>query len=224
MAAIDRIRQYHPRASALRSDSAQALLTDEYLSWGRVHRHRQHVITLRDRAELSDIVASNQGRLMLGYGLGRSYGDSCLNQGGVLIDMSNLNRIIEFDSESGDITCEAGATLAQILACVTKPNEEGSAWFLPVSPGTRFVTVGGAIANDVHGKNHHLFGTFGRHVRSLELLRSDGSVRVCSPEQNVALFRATIGGLGLTGLILSATVRLRRASSLMLEVEKIRFD
>jgi FAD/FMN-containing dehydrogenase len=224
MAAIDRIRQYHPRASALRQDSTQALLTDEYLSWGRVHRHRQHLITLRDRAELSDIVTSHRGRPLLGYGLGRSYGDSCLNQDGVLIDMSNLNRIIEFDSESGDITCEAGVTLAQILACVAEPSEDGSAWFLPVSPGTRFVTVAGAIANDVHGKNHHLFGTFGRHVSSLELLRSDGTVQVCSPEQNAELFRATIAGLGLTGLILSATLRLRRASSLMLEVEKIRFD
>ena len=224
MAAIDRIRQYHPRASAFRSDPAQALLTEECLSWGRVHRHRQHLITLRDRAELSHVISSHHGRPMLGYGLGRSYGDSCLNQDGVLIDMSSLNKIIEFDGESGDITCEAGVTLAQILAHVAKPREDGSAWFLPISPGTRFVTVGGAIANDVHGKNHHLFGTFGRHVRGLELLRSDGSVQVCSPEHNVELFRATIGGLGLTGLILSATLRLRRASSLMLEVEKIRFD
>jgi FAD/FMN-containing dehydrogenase len=223
MVAIDQIRQYHP-TSTLRSASTQALLTDQHLSWGRVQRQRHYLVPLRDKAELPAVIACYGGRPILGYGLGRSYGDSCLNQDGVLIDMSNLNKIIEFDSGSGDITCEAGVTLAQILADVAKPREDGSAWFLPVSPGTRFVTVGGAIANDVHGKNHHLFGTFGCHVRSLELLRSDGSVRVCSPEQNVELFRATIGGLGLTGLILSAILRLRPASSLMLEVEKIRFD
>src|SRR5262249_23147013 len=87
-----------------------------------------------------------------------------------------------------------------------------------------FVTIGGAIANDVHGKNHHFFGTIGQHVRSLELLRSDGSVQICSPEINAPLFRSTIGGLGLTGLILSATIRLRRVPSLMLDVERIRFE
>jgi FAD/FMN-containing dehydrogenase len=115
-------------------------------------------------------------------------------------------------------------TLAEILARFAQPSSDGSAWFPPVSPGTRFVTIGGVIANDVHGKNHHFSGTIGRHVRSLELLRSDGSVHVCSPERNAELFRSTIGGLGLTGLILSATIRLRRVPSLVLDVERIRFD
>jgi FAD/FMN-containing dehydrogenase len=147
-----------------------------------------------------------------------------LNADGILIRMSQLNRILAFDNQTGDLTCESGTTLADILARFTQPAPDGSAWFLPVSPGTRFVTLGGAIANDVHGKNHHSFGTIGRHVRSLELMRSDGSVHLCSPEHNATLFKSTIGGLGLTGLILSATIRLRRVSSLVLDVERIRFD
>jgi FAD/FMN-containing dehydrogenase len=202
----------------------QALPTDQYLSWGRVHRFRHYTIMPTDRSTVAAILDSHRSRPLLGYGLGRSYGDSCLNEDGVLIDMSGLNRVIDFDRRTGELTCEAGVTLAEILARFVEPGPDGSAWFPPVSPGTRFVTIGGAIANDVHGKNHHFFGTFGRHVRSIELLRSDGSMHVCTPQRNAELFRATIGGLGLTGLILSATLQLRRVSSLVLEVEQIRFD
>ena len=192
----------------------RALPSDDCLSWGRVHRFRHYVVKPTGREALTGILEANRDRPLLGYGLGRSYGDSCLNQDGVLIQMSGLNRILSFDSETGDLTCEAGVTIALILTRFAKPSSDGSAWFPPVSPGTRFVTVGGAIANDVHGKNHHSFGTIGRHVRSLELLRSDGSIHVCSRERNTALFTTTIGGLGLTGLILSATIRLRRGRAL----------
>ena len=201
-----------------------AQLSHDCLSWGRVHRFGHYVVKPVDREALHAVLTGNRGRPVLGYGLGRSYGDSCLNQDGVLIQMSNLNRILDFDEETGDVTCEAGVSLAQILARFARPDSEGRAWFPPVSPGTRFVTIGGAIANDVHGKNHHFFGTIGRHIRSLELLRSDGSVQRCSPEADAPLFRSTIGGLGLTGLILSATIRLRRVASLMLDVERIRFE
>jgi FAD/FMN-containing dehydrogenase len=97
-------------------------------------------------------------------------------------------------------------------------------WFLPVTPGTRFVTVAGAIANDVHGKNHHRAGTFGAHVLAFELLRSDGSRRLCTPERDAPLFRATIGGLGLTGLITWATIRLRRIEHPYIATETIRYD
>jgi FAD/FMN-containing dehydrogenase len=200
------------------------LPSDDCLSWGRVHRFRHHLVKPMDRSALPGIFAANRGRPFLGYGFGRSYGDSCLNQDGVLVQMAGLNRILRFDDQTGDLTCEAGASLAEILARFARPSSDGSAWFPPVSPGTRFVTIGGAIANDVHGKNHHFFGTIGRHVRNLELLRSDGSVQICSPELNVPLFKSTIGGLGLTGLILSATIRLRRVPSLMLDVERIRFE
>lgn len=141
----------------------------------------------------------------LAYGMGRSYGDSCLNAGGTLLTVRSLDRFAALDVDEGVLSCEAGVTLSEILEVIVPRG-----FFLEVVPGTRYVTVGGAIANDVHGKNHHRAGTFGRHVVSLELLRSDGARIVCSREQRPELFAATIGGLGLTGLILSATLRLRR--------------
>jgi FAD/FMN-containing dehydrogenase len=144
------------------------------------------------------------GGSLLPFGNGRSYGDSCLNDGGSLIDARPLDRFVSFDAQSGLLHCEAGVLLSEILA-LTVPR----GWFLPVTPGTQFVTLGGAIANDVHGKNHHRAGSFGNHVESLELLRSDGSRRHCSPGQNEGLFGATIGGLGLTGLITRAGIRLK---------------
>jgi len=113
-----------------------------------------------------------------------------------LLRTRRLNRFIRFDPASGVLACEAGVLLAEILQLAIPRG-----WFLPVTPGTRYVTVGGAIANDVHGKNHHVAGTFGRHVCGFELLRSDGSRRHCSWDENPEWFSATIGGLGLTGLI-----------------------
>jgi FAD/FMN-containing dehydrogenase len=141
----------------------------------------------------------------LAYGMGRSYGDSCLNGGGTLLTVRSLDRFIALDETQGLLTCEAGVTLGEVLDLIVPRG-----FFLHVVPGTKLVTVGGAIANDVHGKNHHRAGTFGAHVDSLELLRSDGSRRICSPGENAELFAATVGGLGLTGLILSATLRLHR--------------
>lgn len=156
---------------------------------------------------------------LLPRGLGRSYGDSCLNEGGTLVDCSRLDRFIAFDAREGVLECEAGATLGDILRFALPRG-----FFLPVVPGTQFVTVGGAIANDVHGKNHHQAGTFGRHVRGFTLLRSDGSTHACSPQESEQLFRATIGGLGLTGLVSRAALRLRALCSAFMEVESIPFD
>ena len=119
---------------------------------------------------------------------------------------------------------QAGVSLADILALLISRPAHEPRWFLPVTPGTKFVTVGGAIANDVHGKSHHSTGCFGAHVRSLRLLRSDGITLDCSLEQNVDLFRATLGGLGLTGLILSARVALTRVAGFWLETEDFRYD
>jgi FAD/FMN-containing dehydrogenase len=127
-----------------------------------------------------------------------------------------LDRLIAFDQERGLLRCEAGVTLAAILA-LTVPR----GWFLPVLPGTRWVSVGGAIANDIHGKNHHRAGTFGAHVTRLELLRSDGGRIVCTPEDE--LFRATIGGLGLTGLVLWAEIQLKPVPGPGIAMERIRF-
>lgn len=175
-------------------------------------------------AEARAALAASAGASILAFGCGRSYGDVALNPGGQLIDCRGLDRFIDFDRQTGILRCEAGVRLADILAAVCRPEEAGDAWFLPVSPGTRFVTVGGAIANDVHGKNHHSQGNFGRHVLALDLARTDGSIASCSPASQPGLFAATIGGLGLTGLILSARLQLRRVAGTAVEVEDIRLQ
>lgn len=184
-------------------------------SWGRYPQAHQRLLPVGWR---SDPLQLPEEGNVLAVGLGRSYGDSCLNDGGTLLTTRFLRRWIDFDSEAGVVRCEAGVSLEEILA-VAVPR----GWFLPVTPGTQFVTVGGAIANDVHGKNHHVAGTFGRFVRAFELLRSDGSRRVCSPTQNVELFSATIGGLGLTGLITWAEIALQPAPNAWVDTESIRF-
>jgi len=156
----------------------------------------------------------------LAYGNGRSYGDSCLNDGGSLIlGRQGLDRILAFDRESGLVTCEAGVLLDDLLKLVVP-----AGWFPPVTPGTCFVTIAGALANDVHGKNHHRAGTFGRHVRAFELLRSDGSRLTCAADLNSALFAATIGGFGLTGLITQVTLQLMPVASAEMMQEALHFD
>ncbi len=198
----------------------------DYLSWGRVHRyvHDACAPAFIDNARSAMVGMLANGESMLPYGLGRSYGDSCLNDGQALLDTRLLDRFIAFDPSTGELECEAGVSLADILALVTTRPTHEPRWFLPVTPGTKFVTVGGAIANDVHGKSHHSTGCFGTHVLSLRLLRSDGIAIDCSPEQNVDLFRATLGGLGLTGLILSARLALTRVAGYWLETEDLRYD
>ena len=169
---------------------------------------------LADRAAaLPDVAGS-----LLPYGNGRSYGDVCLNPGGTLLQIRGLDRFIAFDEATGVLACEAGVLLADILSVFVPRG-----WFLPVTPGTRYVTVGGAIANDVHGKNHHAAGSFGAHVRSFELLRSGGSRRRCSPSENADWFAATIGGLGLTGVITQAELQLRRIAGNSIAVRNQRF-
>jgi len=155
---------------------------------------------------------------VLPFGKGRSYGDSCLNDGGVLIDTARLNRIVSFDQTKGILRCESGTTFDEILNLIVPKG-----WFLPVSPGTRFISVGGAVANDIHGKNHHRAGTFGCHVLRFELLRSSGERLICSQEENRELFQATIGGLGLTGLILWAEFGLKAIRGEWIDQEIVRF-
>jgi len=155
---------------------------------------------------------------VLAYGNGRSYGDSCINDGGGLLVTRRLNRYLGLDEQTGQLECEAGVQLADIIRDLLPRG-----WFLPVTPGTRFVTIGGAIANDVHGKNHHVAGSFGEYVESLVLERSDSGRVFCSRKENPDLFSATIGGLGLTGLITSATIRLRKVENGWLNVRQQRF-
>jgi FAD/FMN-containing dehydrogenase len=148
--------------------------------------------------------SSAAGRL-LAHGNGRTYGDSCLNAAGLHIDTRASNRILALDLENGLVTAEPGLLLGDLIVRL-----KGTSWFPPVVPGTQFVTLGGALANDIHGKNHHWRGTFGCHVTAFMLARSDGAVLRCAPDENQGLFAATIGGMGLTGLVTQVTLRLQR--------------
>jgi FAD/FMN-containing dehydrogenase len=188
--------------------------TRSVTSWGRVlwPTHEMLEIHSRDDA-LPDISGP-----MLPYGNGRSYGDSNLNPDGLLLATRRLDRILAFDEEQGLLTCEGGVLLSDVLRRFVPRG-----WFPAVTPGTMFVTVGGAIANDVHGKNHHRAGSFGHQVLRFELLRSDGSRRVCSPTENEEWFAATIGGLGLTGLVTWAQIRLKRIAGPLVDAETLRF-
>jgi FAD/FMN-containing dehydrogenase len=183
-------------------------------SWGRYPQATQQIIPFPWR----DAPLPAGPGTLLAYGNGRSYGDVCLNDGGTLLHTAGLDRFIAFDPDGGVLRCEAGALFSDILAFAVPRG-----WFLPVTPGTQYVTVGGAIANDVHGKNHHGAGTFGEHVRCFELLRSDGSRLLCSPSVNAGLFAATIGGLGLTGVITWAEFALKRIAGPWMATQTVAF-
>lgn len=187
-------------------------------SWGRLSAEPHQVFALDGMAGRT-LPLPEAGRTALPYGMGRSYGDVCLNPGGALWMTAGMDHWLDFDPSSGRLTCQAGALLADIQRLLALRG-----WMLPVTPGTQCVTVGGAIANDVHGKNHHAAGSFGNHVHALTLRRTDGSTIVCGPGQNAEWFYATVGGLGLTGLITQATLQLRPVAGPWLETETIAFD
>ncbi|WP_110949061.1 FAD-binding oxidoreductase [Pseudomonas bohemica] len=178
---------------------------DPLLSWGRYPRVPQiaHACRWRGQAldSLQDIVHFHGSTLP--FGNGRSYGDSCLASSNQVLDLRLLDRIIHVDWQHGRVVAEAGTTLGEILS-ISIPN----GWFLSVTPGTQFATIGGAIANDVHGKNHHLRGTFGNHLLRFGLQRHDQPMLCCSRTENADYFAATIGGLGLTGVVTWAEIQL----------------
>lgn len=184
-------------------------------SWGNLYHGKQSVFAPHWRDE----VLHDSSSTILAIGNRRSYGDVGVNMDQGVIDMMGLKRFISFDRESGVVCCEAGVTLREI-ADVTIP----AGWFLPVTPGTSFASIGGAVANDVHGKNHHVVGSFGCHVRALELQRSSGELLICSQQQNTELFTATIGGCGLTGTIVWVELSLKRITNTTLNVESISYD
>lgn len=185
-------------------------------SWGRLERDLHKVVALHDRFDLGCV--GRDTRPGLPYGNGRSYGDVCLNPGGRLWTIRGLDRFIAFDGEQGIVECEAGVLLKDIIEMALPRG-----WFVPVTPGTQYVTLGGAIANDVHGKNHHSAGTFGEHVESLRLRRTDGTTVDCSTSRNRDWLEATIGGLGLTGLIVSARLKMKPVPGPWLDVETLTF-
>ncbi len=185
---------------------------DGYQSWGR------NINCKRSATNWHPDALQKYSGTMLPFGNGKSYGDSCHNDKGLLLDNRTSAKILQFNSETGLIRVEAGILLCDVLAR-TLPH----GWFLPVTPGTQFVTVGGAIANDVHGKNHHRAGTFGCHVNRFELARSDAGAQICSPDENSKLFAATIGGLGLTGNIGWAEIRLMKVASADIDQHAVKF-
>jgi decaprenylphospho-beta-D-ribofuranose 2-oxidase len=156
------------------------------------------------------------GTSSLARGLGRSYGDAALNSSGIAVLTERLDRFLGFDEESGVLVAEAGASLEDVIATFLPRG-----WFLPVTPGTRFCTLGGCLAADVHGKNHHRAGTFSAHVPSFDLVLADGSTIWCTPEENPGLFWATAGGMGLTGFVATLALRLRRVETSWMRVRHV---
>ncbi|MGD0731436.1 MAG: FAD-binding oxidoreductase [Terracidiphilus sp.] len=188
----------------------------KFQSWGRYPGLQADLVPLNWMTDFP--LAAPPAGTMLPVGLGRSYGDSCLLDHGTLLDTRGMARLIDFNAETGLLRCEAGVSLAEILDFAVPRG-----WFLMVTPGTKYVTVGGAIANDIHGKNHHVAGTFGTHTPRFELVRSDGARMVCSATENAERYQATIGGLGLTGLITWAEVQLRPIVSRKIDYKGTKF-
>lgn len=174
----------------------------EYTGWGRVLKARGEIARPERASALAELIrvsaAPAIGRL-------RSYGDACLNSNGRAIDMTRLDRAVSFDPETNLAEVEAGMMIGQMLEMFAPMG-----WLPPVMPGTGFATVGGAVAMDVHGKNHHVAGSFGCNVEAITLMTPDGPKRI-STSRNKELFRATIGGMGQTGPILSASVKMKKA-------------
>ncbi len=182
--------------------------------WGRTAPSRATVVWPADVAAIATELESPSRRGVLPRGLGRSYGDVAQNGGGVVLDMTGLAGVEAFDERAGTITALAGTSLDVVLRVIVPRG-----WFLPVTPGTRFVTLGGAIANDVHGKNHHVDGGIGDHVSTFDLVTADAIERSVTSTSDPETFAATVGGMGLTGVITRATLRL-----LPIETSRMRVD
>jgi decaprenylphospho-beta-D-ribofuranose 2-oxidase len=176
--------------------------------WGRVAPSTAVVRTAGEDDQLAEAVVGATARGVIARGLGRSYGDPAQNGGGVVLDMTSRSRILSVDVPSGRVLVEAGASLDQMMQQLLPMG-----LMVPVSPGTRQVTVGGAVAADIHGKNHHVAGSFCDHVDSLDLLTADGAIRRVSRESDPQLFWATAGGMGLTGVILRVVLRMSHVDS-----------
>ncbi len=186
-------------------------------AWGRLSQDAHDVVPLLDPVQAAGRIRASAWP-GLAHGLGRSYGDVGLNPGGTLWLASGLDRFLSFDEATGRLVCEAGVALRDIQRLAVPRG-----WMLPVTPGTRWVTVGGAIANDVHGKNHHAQGSFGDHVLGIRLVRTDGQVIECGPRLQAPWFAATVGGLGLTGVIVQAEIQLRRVQGPWLAAQTVPF-
>lgn len=189
----------------------------KYESFGRYPKILpKNIKNIEWKDKLFNIICSENEFLPRGFG--KSYGDSCLIEDGTLIDTTNLNHLISFDENENIIEAESGIQFSSLLKFLI-PRKS----FLPVTPGTKYISLAGAIANDVHGKNHHSMGTFGCHLIEFELLRSDGEILICSKDKNKELYNATIGGLGLTGVITKAKFKNIKVDNPYLYIENIKF-
>jgi len=192
--------------------------THETLSgWGNCPRVDCDVFRPDRAARLRTLVSQGESAHLIARGLGRSYGDPATNEGLGVIDMNGLGRFVAFDEQTGLLTAEAGVSYADLVDVLLPRG-----WFPMVTPGTKFVTLGGAIAADVHGKNHHRDGSFNACVRSFSLLTPTGEVLTCSRQENAEVFWATLGGMGLTGFIQAATIQLRKVNSPYMDVTTTR--
>ncbi|CAL9477325.1 FAD-binding protein [Streptomyces sp. enrichment culture] len=185
---------------------------DTVTGWGRTAPTGALVVRPRTYEEAAVAVRECGVRGGIARGLGRAYGDAAQNAGGAVLDMTALDRVHAVDVAGGTVLCDAGVSLHRLMEVLLPLG-----WFVPVTPGTRYVTVGGAIGADIHGKNHHVSGSFTRHVLSLKLLTADGMVRTVAP--GTPLFDATAGGMGLTGVILTATLRLQPVETALMSVD-----
>jgi FAD/FMN-containing dehydrogenase len=201
---------------AAKSHDTRAIQTKLIASWGRLSNDPHNVIALSDINCAKDLIRLQDSELGLPYGMGRSYGDVGLNPKGLLWLTSGLNHFIAFNETTGLLQCEAGVLLRDIQRLLIPRG-----WILPVTPGTQMVTVGGAIANDIHGKNHHALGSFGDHISRIKLARTDGQIIECGPNLNPEWFAATVGGLGLTGVILQAEIQMKPTQGPWLDTETI---
>jgi decaprenylphospho-beta-D-ribofuranose 2-oxidase len=186
--------------------------------WGRISPSSAELAEPASPARAAELLGHGAARRgVIPRGLGRSYNNAAQCAGGVVVSTARLNRIVDLDTETGLVTCEAGVSLEQLMVAGLP-----AGWFVPVSPGTRQVTVGGAIAADVHGKNHHVAGSFARHVRSFEIVLPGRGPRTVTEQSDPALFWATAGGMGLTGLIVRATVQLKQVDTSRVRVDTVR--
>ncbi|SMH53072.1 decaprenylphospho-beta-D-ribofuranose 2-oxidase [Maritimibacter sp. HL-12] len=190
--------------------------TADYAGWGRVHTARGEIARPERAAQLAALMEDAPAPAM---GMRRSYNDSLLNDGGRIIDMTRMDKILAFDPETGVVEVEAGIQIGELVRLFAPRG-----WIPAVVPGTGFPTVGGAIAHDIHGKNHHVLGSFGQHVLSITLLQPGGGRVVASPARNKALFRATMGGIGQTGVILSAKLQMIATPGTSMRVKETRVE
>ena len=184
--------------------------------WGQYPSGESDIYRPEKRAELQAVVAANSTSV-IARGAGRAYGDAAINDQNRVVNIERLNRMLSFDAATGILRAEAGVTIAEIID-VFMPR----GFFPPVTPGTRFVTLGGSIAADVHGKNHHRASSLAAHVTRFDLMLASGEIRQCSREENPELFWATVGGMGLTGVILEVEMRLQSIPSAWIAGELIR--